>query len=80
MPLGREMCFIFCMLWVRSLCRSLIDSLGFKCGNSTVARDLYSSSSSVIWSWKFSSTLLRWTPPSIFIRNSVRVVGDLIQS
>ena len=49
------------------------------CGSLVVACVLHSYSSSVIWSWKFVSMFLRWTPPSFFIRNSVRVVGDLMQ-
>ena len=74
------MCFIFCMLWIRSLCNSLIDSSVFRCGSTDAACVLHSCSSSVVLNWKFVSMLLRWAPPSFFIRNNVRVVGDLIQS
>ena len=74
------MCFIFCMLWIKSLCSSLIDNSLSSCGVRAVACIFHSCSNSVIWSWKFDSMLLRWTPPSFFIRNNVLVVGDLIQS
>ena len=50
MPLGREMCFTLCMLWVESLCNSFRDSSGSSCGNSVVACFLHSYSSSVVWS------------------------------
>ena len=76
-PLGRDICFIVCMLSVRSLCSNLSDSMGFKWGSSVVV--LHSFSSSVLLRWKSFSILLRWTPPSFFIRNNVCVVGDLIQ-
>lgn len=56
---GRVMCLIFCMLWVSNLFSSLIESLGFRCGNSVIALVVHSSSSSVRLSWKFSSKLLR---------------------
>ena len=59
MPLGREMCFTLCMLWVRSLWSSFRDSSGSSCGSSAVACVLHSCSSSVVWSWKFASMLLR---------------------
>ena len=57
MPLGREICFIECMLSVISLWSSLSDSVGFKCGSSVVV--LHSSSNSVLLRWKFVSILLR---------------------
>ena len=69
------MYFIFCMLCIRSLCSNLRDSSVFSCGSTDVACVLHSCSRSVLWSWKFASMLLRWAPPSFFIRNSVRVVG-----
>ena len=74
------MCFILCMFCVRSLYSSLRDSSLFSCGRTVVAWDFHSVSSSVACSWKFASMLLRWAPPSFFIRNNVRVVGDLVQS
>ena len=58
------MCFIFCMLWIKSLCSSLIDNSLFSCGVRAVACFFHSSSSSIIWSWKLGSMLLRWVPPS----------------
>ena len=73
------MCFILCMFCVRSLYRSFRDSSLFSCGNIVVVWDFHSNSSSVACSWKFASMLLRWAPPSFFIRNIVRVVGDLLQ-
>lgn len=39
--------------------RSLRDSLGFKCGSSTVALARHSSSRSVLWRWKLALVLLR---------------------
>jgi hypothetical protein len=42
--------------------------------------DLHFFSSSVIWSWKFSSVLFRCISADFFKRNSVRVVGDVMQS
>ncbi len=72
------MCLILCMFCVRSLCSSLRDSSLFSCGSTVVAWDFHSVSSSVAWSWKFASMLLRWAPHAFFMRNSVRVVGDLV--
>lgn len=77
-PLGREICLTVCILSVVSLCSILRDSLGFRCGNSVKVH--HSFSSSVLLIKKFLSVLLRWAPHSDFIRNSVRVVGDLVQS
>ena len=74
------MCLILYMLCIRSLCSSLRESLGFRCGNSVVALAIHSFSSCDMCRWKSSSILFKWTPPSFFMRNSVRVVGDLIQS
>jgi hypothetical protein len=68
------------MLWVRSLCSNLRDSLGFRCGNYVVVLAVHSFSSCVICNWKSPSMLFRWVPHSFFIRNSVRIVGDLMQS
>ena len=79
-PFRRVMCFILCMLIISNLCSSLRDSLGFRCGSSIMALFVHSRSNSVMCNWKFSSMFLRWVPPSFFIRNNVRVVGDLIQS
>jgi hypothetical protein len=45
-----------------------------------VACVCYSRSYSVMYIWKLSLVLLRWIPPAFFRRNSVRVVGNLIQS
>ena len=50
----------------------------FSCGSAVVACILYSCSSSVTWSWKFASMLLRCVSPSFFIKNNVRVVDELI--
>ena len=50
------------------------------CGSTIVAWVLHSCSNSPIWSSKFGSILLRCAPPSCFIRNSVGVIGDLMQS
>ena len=65
---------------MRSLCSSFRDNSVFSYGSTDIVWVIHSCSSSVLCSWKFASKLLRWTPPSFFIRNSVRVVGDLIQS
>ena len=77
-PLGRDICFIVCMLSVSSLCSYLSDSMGFMWGSSVVV--LHSFSNSVWLRWKSVSILLRWASSSFFIRNNVRVVGDLILS
>ena len=74
------MCFILCILCIKSLCSSLSESSGSRCGSSVVACVFYSLSISVIWSRKFSLVLLRWIPPSCFRRSSVLVVGDRAQS
>ena len=74
------MCLILYMLWSNSLCSNLKDSLEFRCDSSVVALVVHSCSSSVICSWKFASRLLRWAPPSFFMRYSVRVMGHLVQS
>ena len=66
------------MLSVISLCSILRESFGFRCGNSVEV--FHSLSSSVLLRWKSSSMLLRCVPSSLFIRNSIRVVGDLMQS
>ncbi len=76
-PLGRDIFFIVCMLSFSSLCSILSDSMGFMWGSSVVV--LHSISNSVWLRWKLVSILLRWAPPSVFIRNNVLVVGDLIQ-
>ena len=65
-PLGREICFIVCMLSVMGLCSSLRDSLGLKWGNSAAV--FHSFSNSVWCRWKFVSMLLRWTSLFVFIR------------
>lgn len=77
-PLGREICLIVCMLSVRGLCSNLRDSFGFRCGSSVEV--FHSLSSSVLLRWKSFSMLLRCAPPLVFIRNNVRVVGDIRQS
>ena len=77
-PLGRYVCFIVYMLSVSNLCSNLRDSVGFMWGISVVV--LHYFSNSVWWRWKLFSMLLRWAPSSFFIRNNIRVVGDLIQS
>ena len=41
---------------------------------------VHSCSSSVILRWKSSTKFLRCMPPAVFIRNNVRVIGDLMQS
>ena len=79
-PFGRVMCFILWMLLISSLYSSFRDRLGLRCGSSILALFVHSCSSFVLCNWKFSSMLLRWVPPFFFIRNSIRVVGDLIQS
>ena len=53
------MCFILCMFWVRSLYSNLSDSSLFSCGSMAMAWDFHFVSSSVAWSWKFASVLLR---------------------
>ena len=78
-PLGREMCFILCMLCINSLCNSLSESSGLSCGISIVTWACHSLSSSVICSWKFSLVLLRWMPPC-FRRSNVLVVAHRVQS
>ena len=47
MPLGREMCLIFCMFWVNNLSSSLRDSMLFSCGSTVVVWDFHFVSSSV---------------------------------
>ena len=74
------MYFIFCILWVRSLCSNLSGVSLFSCGSRVVAWVFHSCSNCVMCNWKFASILLRWIPPSFFIGISVLVVGDLIQS
>ena len=74
------MCCIVYMLWINSLCKSLRDKVELRCGSSFVACVRHSCSNSVICSRKFSFVLLRWIPPAVFKRNSVRIVGDLMQS
>jgi hypothetical protein len=74
------MCFILYILCSSNLCSSLRDSFEFRCDISVVALVVHYCSSSVMCSWKCVSKLLRWTPLSFFMRYSVRVVGDLIQS
>ena len=54
--------------------------MGFKCGSFVIALVVHSCSSSMVCSWKYVSKLLRWAPPFFFMRYSVRVVGDLVQS
>ena len=76
--MGREICFIERMFNDISLWSGLSDSVGFKCGSSVVV--LHSSSNFVLLRWNSVFILLRYAPPSVFIRNSVRVVGDLIHS
>ena len=60
--LGREICFIFLMFSVRSLCSSLRDIFGFNCGSSVMMHAFHSLSSSIMCSWWFSSMPLRCTP------------------
>ena len=79
-PFGRVICCIVCMLWINNLYTSLSDKSGLRCGSSFVACIRHSCSNSVICRRKFSFVLLRWIPPAIFRRNSVRIVGDLTQS
>ena len=74
-PLGRVMCFFF----VYVMCNSFSESLGFRCGISIVACAIHYLSNSVMCSWKFLLVLLRCIPPVFFNRNSVRIIGDLIQ-
>ena len=74
------MCFILYILYSSSLCRSLRDSFEFRCGIYVVALVVHSCFSYVMCSWKCASKFLRWTPPSFFMRYTVRVVGDLIRS
>ena len=43
-PLGRDICFIVCMLSVSSLCSNLSDSLGFMWGSFVVVLHFFSNS------------------------------------
>ena len=64
------------MLSVNSLCSNLSDRMGFIWVSSVV---VFHSFSNYVWlRWKLDSILLRWAPPSFFIKNNVRMVGDLI--
>ena len=67
------------MLWISNLCKSLSDNSGVRYGSSfDCAR--HSRSNSVTCSWKFSCVLLRCISPAFFSRNSVRMVGEFMQS
>ena len=74
------MCFILCMVCVRSLYNSLRNSSLFSCGMMVVAWNFNFVSSSVSCSWKSVSIFFRWVPHSFFIRNNVCVIGNLVQS
>ena len=41
MPFGRDLCFSFCMLGVRTLFSNLRNSLEFKCGSSTAIQTFH---------------------------------------
>ena len=57
--IGKGNVFYLCMFCVRSLYSSFKDSSLFNCGSTAVAWDFHYVSSSVAWSWKFASLLLR---------------------
>lgn len=73
------MCFILYMLCESSLFKSLCERFGSRCGRSVVVISVHSCFSSVILRWKSSTMLLRCMSPAVFIRNNVRVIGDLMQ-
>ena len=52
--------------------------MGLRCSSAIVV--LHSLFNSILLRWKFSSMLWRCTPPFVFMGNSVRVVGNVIQS
>ena len=74
------MCCTVYMLLINNLCRSFVDKSGLRCGSSFVACERRSCSNSIVCSREFSFVLLRWIPPAVFKMNSVRIVGDLVQS
>ena len=79
-PFGKVSCFMSYMFSRSSLCIYFEFRVDNFCGGGVVDNLCHSLSRGVDSRGNFPILLLRWAPPTILLRYSVLIVGDLLQS